>query len=151
MIGGFSVFDSHPHLAPARHSGREATAADLLRHMDRTGIDPRLSVPFPGRFTAPMCPHPYQPDDRFRVEVRRGLEAPGPRTLKLQPRFSGLNPMGKPAEWVFGIANGHRLPAVFYTGSGTPFALPVPRIPRIVPFTHWVSMHGGLGRDRRDG
>jgi predicted TIM-barrel fold metal-dependent hydrolase len=149
MIGGFSVFDSHTHLGRARHSGREATAEDMLRHMDRTGIDRQLLIPFPvveherrehdviaaavrawpDRFTGAMCPHPYQPDDSFRDEVRRCVETLGLRALKIQPQFSGLNPMGKRAEWVFGIANDYRLPVVFHTGSGAPFALPSLLIP----------------------
>ncbi len=57
------------------------------------------------------------------------METRGLRALKIQPQFSGLNPMGKRAEWVFGIANDYRLPVVFHTGSGATFALPSLLIP----------------------
>ncbi|MFN8942877.1 MAG: amidohydrolase family protein [Acidobacteriota bacterium] len=84
---------------------------------------------WPDRFTGAMSPHLYQPDDCFRDEVRRCVETRGLRALKIQPQFSGLNPMGKRAEWVFGIANDYRLPVVFHTGSGATFALPSLLIP----------------------
>lgn len=165
MIGSFRVFDSHTHLGRARHSGREMTAETMLRHMDQCGIDHQLLIPFPvmanereehdliaaavkswpDRFTGALCPHPYQPDQQFRDEVRRGVEELGLRALKIQPQFSGLNPMGKRAEWVFGIANEYRLPVVFHTGSGAPFALPSLLIPvaRLYPDLPIIVAHSG--------
>ncbi len=47
MKSGFRIFDTHTHLGVARHSSRSCTAEDLLRSMDRHGIDRSLAIPFP--------------------------------------------------------------------------------------------------------
>ena len=47
MIQGQRVFDTHTHIGTARHSGRSFTAEEMLRSMDRHGIDRSLLIPFP--------------------------------------------------------------------------------------------------------
>ena len=144
MIGGFRVFDTHTHLGSARHSGRVVDAGTMLRHMDRVGIERQLLIPFPvvvderaehdaiaaavrdypDRFCGAMCMDPFQPDAVIEDELKRGVEELGMRALKIQPQFCGLNPMGARAAWLFGLADRWKLPVVFHTGSGAPFALP---------------------------
>ena len=47
MRDGFVIFDTHTHIGEARHSGRVTTADELLRSMDRHGVDRSLAIPFP--------------------------------------------------------------------------------------------------------
>jgi len=47
MKSGFRIFDTHTHLGVARHSKRSCAADDLLRSMDRHGVDRSLAIPFP--------------------------------------------------------------------------------------------------------
>lgn len=144
MIGGFRVFDSHTHLGNARHSGRTMDVETMLRHMDAAGIDRQLLIPFPvvaderaehdliadairrypDRFCGALCLDPFQPDQQLQDELRRGVEELGLKALKIQPQFCGLNPTGARAAWLFGLANEYKLPVVFHTGAGAPFALP---------------------------
>jgi predicted TIM-barrel fold metal-dependent hydrolase len=144
VIGGFRVFDSHTHLGHARHSGRVMDVGTMLRHMDAVGIDRQLLIPFPvvaderaehdliaaavrsypDRFCGAMCLDPFQPDQQLQDELRRGVEELGLRAFKIQPQFCGLNPTGSRAAWLFGLANEYKLPVVFHTGAGAPFALP---------------------------
>jgi predicted TIM-barrel fold metal-dependent hydrolase len=144
VISGFHVYDTHTHLGSAFHSGRVMTADSMLRHMDAAGIDRSLLIPFPvvedyrreheviaravrdhpDRFTGALCIHPFLPEAAVADEFRRGVEELGLRALKLQPQFSGLNPVSTKGSWFFGLANEYRLPVVVHTGSGAPFALP---------------------------
>lgn len=165
MIGGFRVFDSHTHLGSARHSGRRVDAETMLRHMDRVGIERQLLIPFPvvedhrvehdviaaavraypERFCGALCLDPFLSESVVEDEIRRGVEELGLRALKIQPQFCGLNPMGSKAAWLFGLADRWRLPVVFHTGAGAPFALPslliVPA--RMYPSLPIIVAHSG--------
>jgi len=149
MKSGYRIYDTHSHLGSALHSGRRVTAEEMLVHMDARGIDRSLLIPFPvvadyraehatiaravrdhpDRFSGALCISPYLPEKEVAEEVRRGVDELGFRALKIQPQFCGLNPMSSRASWFFGLANEHRLPVVFHTGSGAPFALPSLLIP----------------------
>lgn len=144
MIAGFKIYDTHTHLGAAFHSGREMTTERMLAHMDATGIDRSVLIPFPvvadfrrehdllgqavrehpDRFTGAICLNPFAGDAVVEDEVRRCVEELGLRALKLQPQFCGLNPMSSKGLWFFGIANRFKLPVIVHTGSGAPFALP---------------------------
>lgn len=144
MRDGFRVYDAHAHLGVARHSGRRHTADELLRTMDRTGIDRALLIPFPvvedyraahdgiasamrahpDRFSGAACIDPFIPEPDFRAEVRRCAEDLGFRALKLQPQYQALNPVSGRGDFLFAAALEHKLTVVVHTGAGAPFALP---------------------------
>jgi uncharacterized protein len=144
MRDGFSIFDAHTHIGTARHSGRRYSADDLLRDMDRHGVDRSMVIPFPvvddcrgahdligqavrehpDRLSGAACLYPYVPEREFRDEVRRCREHYGFRALKLQPQYHGLNPLSKASDFFFEAALENRMAAICHTGSGLPFSLP---------------------------
>lgn len=144
MKDGFRIYDAHAHLGVARHSGRRHNADDLLRSMDRIGIDRALLIPFPvvedyraahdgiaaamraypDRFSGAACIDPFVPETDFRAEVRRCAADLGFRALKLQPQYQALNPISGRGDFLFAAALEHRLTLVVHTGAGAPFALP---------------------------
>jgi predicted TIM-barrel fold metal-dependent hydrolase len=144
MRDGFRVFDTHTHMGRARHSGRCATAVDLMRSMDAHGVDRALAIPFPvvedcraehdligravqaypDRFTGAACLPPYLPEPEFRGEVRRCREEYGFRALKLQPQYHGLNPMSDRSDFFFETALENGMAVIVHTGAGMPFSLP---------------------------
>ncbi len=144
MRQGYRIFDTHTHLGRARHSGRVAAAADLLRAMDAAGVDRSLLIPFPvvddcrrehdeigaairahpDRFAGAACMDPFVPEAEFRSEVRRCRERHGFRALKFQPQYQGLNPLSERSGFLFETALENELALVCHTGAGAPFALP---------------------------
>ncbi len=144
MRDGFRIFDSHAHLGAARHSGRSYTADELLRDMDRAGVDRALAIPFPvvedqrgahdligravaahpDRLAGAACLYPYISEADFRAEVRRCRERYGFVALKLQPQYHGLNPVAESSGFLFEAALENQMAVVCHTGSGVPFALP---------------------------
>ncbi len=144
MRDGFSVYDTHTHIGEARHSGRSFHADQMLRAMDRHGVDRSLLIPFPvvenhraehdriaaairshpDRFAGAACVYPFLPEQVFRDEVRRCAEELGFRALKLQPQYQALNPISARSDFLFETALRHKLPVVCHTGTGVPYALP---------------------------
>lgn len=144
MKNAFRIVDTHTHMGTARHSGRSATADDLLRGMDEQGVDRALAIPFPvvedwrreheligaavrahpDRLMGAACLDPFIPEREFRDEVRRCREMYGFKALKLQPQYHGLNPMLKSSEFFFETALENGMVVVVHTGAGVPFALP---------------------------
>lgn len=144
MRQGFTVFDTHVHLGAARHSGRRYTADELLRDMDRVGVDRALAIPFPvvedhrrehdiigravaahrERLSGAACLDPFLPETQFRDEVRRCREVHGFVALKLQPQYHGLNPVSSRSDFFFETALENGMAVVCHTGAGAPFALP---------------------------
>ncbi len=144
MKEGFRIYDTHAHVGSARHSGRRHTADDLLREMDRFGVDRSVAIPFPvvedfraehdeiaraakahpDRIVGAACIPPFIPEREFRDEVRRCAEVHGFRALKFQPQYQGLNPVSRRSDFLFESALEHRLPVICHTGNGAPFALP---------------------------
>ena len=144
MRGGFRVFDTHTHVGTARHSGRRYSADELLRDMDRAGIDRSLVIPWPvvedsraahdeigravkahpDRLSGAACLYPYIPEQEFRGEVRRCREQYGFGVLKWQPQYQPLNPLWASSDFLFETAVELGLVLVCHTGSGIPFALP---------------------------
>jgi predicted TIM-barrel fold metal-dependent hydrolase len=144
MREGFHIFDTHTHLGHARHTGRSASASDLLRGMDANGVDRAVAIPFPvvedyrqehdligdavrrhpERFTGAACLNPFLPLTEFRDEVRRCREVYGFRALKLQPQYHGLNPMAQSSEFFFETALDNRMSVIAHTGAGLPYSLP---------------------------
>lgn len=144
MRDGFRVFDTHAHLGRARHSGRVATADDLLAAMDAAGVDRTLLIPFPvvedyrrehdeigaalrahpDRFAGAACLNPFVPPEEYREEVRRCREVHGFRALKFQPQYQGLNPLSERSDFLFEAALENDMALVCHTGAGAPFALP---------------------------
>lgn len=141
---GFRIFDTHTHIGHARHSGRVASAEDVLREMDRFGIERSLAIPFPvvadwraeheligeavrrypDRFFGAACLDPYLPENVFRDEVKRCREEYGFRALKLQPQYHGLNPFAERNSFFFETALENGMVVVCHTGTGLPFSLP---------------------------
>ncbi len=144
MREGFTIYDAHAHLGVARHSGRSYTADEMLRDMDRSGVDRALAIPFPvaedqraahdligravaahpDRFAGAACLYPYAAEADFRAEVRRCREQYGFVALKLQPQYHGLNPLAESSGFLFEAALENRMAVICHTGSGVPFALP---------------------------
>ncbi|MDX2151945.1 MAG: amidohydrolase family protein [Bryobacteraceae bacterium] len=144
MRDGFRIFDTHTHIGTARHSGRHVSADDLLRVMDRCGVDRSLVIPFPvvddyrsqhdligsavraypDRLAGAACLAPFVPEAQFRDEVRRCRDEHGFRALKLQPQYHGLNPFSARSDFFFEAALENRMAVVCHTGTGAPFALP---------------------------
>jgi len=144
VIQGQRVFDTHTHIGTARHSGRSFTAEEMLRSMDRHGIDRSLLIPFPvvddhraqhdligaavrqwpDRFAGAACLYPFVDETAFGEEVRRCAETFGFRALKLQPMYQALNPVSKRSDFFFAAAQANGMAVVAHTGSGVPFSLP---------------------------
>ena len=144
MKDGFRIYDAHAHLGEARHSGRRQSADDLLRAMDRTGIDRALLIPFPvvedhrtahdgiarairahpDRFQGAACVNPFIPEPEFHDEIRRCAEQLGFRALKLRPQYQALNALSPRSDFLFAAAQEHKLTLLVHTGAGAPFALP---------------------------
>ena len=144
MRDGYRIYDTHTHLGTARHSGRQWTVDEMLRHMDRHGIDKSLLIPFPvvddyrathdliatavrahaDRFAGTACLYPFMPEQEFRDEIRRAAEELGFRALKLQPQYQALNPLSPRSDFLFETALRHKLVVIVHTGAGAPFALP---------------------------
>jgi len=166
MRDGFRIFDSHTHLGSARHSGRSTSADDLLRNMDRHGVDRAVAIPFPvveneraehdligraaaanpHRFVGAACLDPFQPRQQFRDEVRRCRELYDFRALKLQPQYHGLNPMLESSSFFFETALENDMATIIHTGAGLPFSLPsllMPAARRFPQLTVVVAHCGG--------
>ena len=144
MREGFAVFDAHTHLGDARHSGRSCSVDQMLAQMSGSGIDRSLLIPFPvvddyrqqhnaiaaavraypERFAGAVCLNPFVPRQGFLDEVRRCVEELGFRGIKLQPQYQPLNPISNRSDFLFEAAVEHKLPLIWHTGSGAPFALP---------------------------
>lgn len=144
MIQGFRVFDTHTHIGTARHSGRVYTAEQMLRNMDRHGVERSLLIPFPvvddyraqhdeigaavrqwpDRFAGAACLYPFVRESEFRDEVKRCAETFGFRALKLQPMYQPLNPVSARSDFFFAAAQENGMAVVAHTGSGVPFSLP---------------------------
>ena len=144
MRDGYRIFDTHTHIGMARHSGRSVTADDLLRSMDRFGVDRSVVIPFPvvddyrvehdligravrqhpDRLTGAACIYPYIPLADFREEVRRCRQEYGFRALKLQPQYHGLNPFAASSDFFFEASLENRMAVICHTGAGIPFSLP---------------------------
>jgi len=144
MKDGFRIFDTHTHLGSALHSGRSYHADQLLRDMDRFGIDRSLAIPYPvvaeyreahdeigravrehpDRLAGAACLPAFLPEAELRAEVRRCVEEWGFRALKLQPQYQPLNPLSRRSDPFWESALEPGLPVICHTGTGAPFALP---------------------------
>lgn len=167
MRDGFYLFDTHTHIGEAKHSGRVTTADDLLRTMDRHGVDRSLAIPFPvvhdyrathdlisdavrrhpERLAGAACLDPYEGERTYREEVRRCREEHGFVALKMQPQYSGVNPLWQRHRYVFEAAAENRMALIWHTGSGIPYALPSLLMPaaREYPELRIVLAHCGGG------
>jgi uncharacterized protein len=144
MKDGFRLFDTHTHIGTARHSTRRYSAGDLLRDMDRFGVDRSVVIPFPvvedtraahdeigravgdhaDRLIGAACIYPYVPESEFRDEVRRCAEQYGFRALKFQPQYQGLNILSPISDFLFEAALENGMTLIAHTGAGVPYALP---------------------------
>lgn len=167
MIRGFRIWDTHTHLGEALHSGRSQSADDLLRVMDREGIDRAVCIPFPvvtdyrathdliadavrshpDRFTGTVCLNPFVPRAQFETEVRRCADELGFRAIKLQPQYQALNPLWRRNDFFFETAVRHDLPLIVHTGAGAPYALPslYISVARRFPELRIILAHAGGG------
>jgi predicted TIM-barrel fold metal-dependent hydrolase len=167
MRDGFVVFDTHVHIGVAQHSGRRYTDCELLRDMDRAGIDHSVVIPFPvvddyraahdeigravgshpERLIGTASMYPYIPERDFCAEVTRCREKYGFRALKVQPKYQPLDPTLSRNEFVFKAAVENGMAMICHTGAGVPFALPsMFMIPaRAFPELKLVLAHCGGG------
>ena len=167
MKSGFRIFDTHTHLGVARHSSRSCTADELLRNMDRHGIDRSLAIPFPvvedyrsqhdligkavwehpDRIAGAACLFPLIDRTAFRDEVRRCRERYGFTALKLQPQYHVLNVFSGSSDFFFEAAIENHMAVVCHTGSGLPFSSPALLMmpARKFPSLKIVAAHSGGG------
>jgi len=167
MKSGFRIFDTHTHLGVARHSGRTCTPDDLLRSMDRCGVDRSLAIPFPvvddyraqhdligrasrehpDRLLGCACLFPLIDRAMFQDEVRRCREEYGFAALKLQPQYHGLNPLSASSDFFFETALENHMAVICHTGSGLPLASPALLMmpARKFPDLRIVVAHAGGG------
>lgn len=144
MKDGLKIFDAHTHIGAAQHSGRRYTADELLRNMDRFGVDRSLVIPFPmvedyrashdeigtavrahrDRLVGTVCLNPFVPRQEFQDEVRRCAEEFGFRGLKLQAQYQPVNPISDRSDFFFEAALANDLAVIAHTGTGMPFCLP---------------------------
>jgi predicted TIM-barrel fold metal-dependent hydrolase len=144
MNHGYRIFDTHTHIGNARHSGRRYSAGQLLRDMDRCGIERSLVIPYPvvddwkaehdligsavrshpDRLCGAACLPTFVEESVFRQEVKRCREEFDFRALKLQPQFHGLNPFSARSNFFFETALENGMAAVCHTGAGLPYSLP---------------------------
>jgi hypothetical protein len=144
MKDGFFLYDTHTHIGLARHSGRRQTADQLLREMDRCGVDKSVVIPFPvvedytasheeigaavaahpDRLVGAACLTPFIAEQTYRDEVRRCREVHGFRALKFQPQYQGLNTLSERSNFLFETALENGMALIAHTGSGIPHALP---------------------------
>jgi hypothetical protein len=166
MRGGIPIFDTHTHLGTAAHSGREMHVEEMLRHMERAGVDRCVLIPWPivacegaahdeiaeavrrhpDRFVGAACLHPFQERTKFLDELRRAAEELGLRALKLQPQFQPLNPMNPRHDWYWEAALRYQLPVIVHTGNGAPLALPslyIAAAKRFPELTFVIAHSGG--------
>src|SRR6185369_11397761 len=71
-----------------------------------------------------ICLNPFVSKRKFQDEVRRCMEELGFRAIKLQPQYQPLNPISTRSDFLFEAACEHKVPLIWHTGSGAPFALP---------------------------
>lgn len=167
MKSGFRIFDTHTHLGVARHSPRSCTPEELLRSMDRHGIDRSLAIPFPvvddyraqhdligqavrdhpDRLMGAACLFPLIERTTFRKEVQRCREQYGFTALKLQPQYHGLNPLSGSSDFFFETAMENHMAVVCHTGSGLPLSSPALLMmpARKYPALKIVVAHAGGG------
>jgi predicted TIM-barrel fold metal-dependent hydrolase len=167
MKSGFRIFDTHTHLGVARHSSRSCTADELLRNMDRHGVDRSLAIPFPvvedyrsqhdligravrdhaDRLLGAACLYPLIAEAAFREEVRRCREHFGFTALKLQPQYHGLNVLSGSSDFFFETAVENHMAVVCHTGSGLPLSSPALLMmpARKFPSLTIVAAHAGGG------
>ncbi len=167
MRNSYFLFDTHTHIGDALHSGRSVSIDDLLRSMDRHGVDRSLAIPFPvvadhraaheligqavrthpSRFAGAACLNPYAGESAYRDEVRRCREQYGFVALKLQPQYTGINPLWQRHRYVFETAAENRMALIWHTGSGIPYSLPSLLMPaaRDFPDLSIVIAHCGGG------
>jgi predicted TIM-barrel fold metal-dependent hydrolase len=167
MNHAYAVFDAHTHVGNARHSGRSYSAGDLLRDMDRVGIERSLIIPFPvvddlraehdligaavrahpDRLCGAACYQPLVSASGFRDEVLRCREKYGFCADKLQPQYHGLNPFSEQSNFFFEAALENRMAVICHTGSGLPFSEPALLMmpARRFPELRIVAAHSGGG------
>lgn len=144
MKDNYFLYDGHTHIGLARHTGRRQTADQLLREMDRCGVDKSVVIPFPvvddhtaaheeigaavaahpDRLVGAACLSPFVPEQVYRDEVRRCREVHGFRALKFQPQYQGLNTLSERSNFLFETALENQMALIAHTGSGIPHALP---------------------------
>ncbi len=167
MTHGYRIFDTHTHVGKARHTGRAYSADELLREMDRFGIERSLAIPYPvvddwraehdeigravrahpDRLCGSACLYPFVAEPVFREEVGRCREEYGFCALKLQPQYHGLNPFSVRSNFFFETALENKMAVICHTGSGLPFSLPslLMRPARRFPDLRIVVAHCGGG------
>ena len=144
MRDGFRVFDALTHLPVPRNNAHRPAVDEILRDMDRAGVDRVVLVPlspgddcrsghdvvgdivlaYPDRFVGVACFSPALSLEEFAAEVRRCRETYGFRALKYVAQSQVLNPLSTRIEFLFDAAGENDLAVILQTGAGPPFSLP---------------------------
>lgn len=161
-LDGVEVIDGHCHLGP--YTGfyqPKNAAADLVRTMDRIGIDQACvfstlavtidmrggndlslaaSKAFPDRLLTYVVPDPNHAE-AVPGELQRCFDA-GARGIKFHTQLHNYPFDGPAYHLAFAFADAHRLPLISH-GVGTPDTLR--RVARAYPGAHLIVAHAGAG------
>ncbi len=166
-LDGILVIDNHCHVGPyAAFYWPGNSAADMVRTMDRIGIDQGcvfstlactidmrrgndLSLAtareFPGRLLAYTVPDPNHPK-LIKDELQRCYDA-GSVGIKFHTQLHNYPFNGPAYEPAFAFADAHRLPLISH-GVGSPDILR--GVARTYPGCHFIVAHVGGGPPQRD-
>jgi predicted TIM-barrel fold metal-dependent hydrolase len=161
------VIDSHQHLGRSMFSNVTTTEEDLLRAMDRHGVDVALVMPQPsleetrgvhdaiarsvgrnrGRLFGMASISPWWPEADYLAEARRCVRDLGFVAIKLHPLGHNIASNHPEADKVFRAASELGVPVIVHTGLGSPWALPSLCIPpaRRHPDVRVILAHAGWG------
>lgn len=161
-----TVVNAHAHIGDSRVFDVDVSEDDLLREMDRRGIDASIVMPFagaadypavhdriaalaarlPGRIFGQIQLDPHMEPSAFRREAQRCARELGFVGMKLHPLGCAVNPLGRDAAVVYETAGAFDLPVMIHTGAGVPWALPSLVIPvaRRYPGVRFILAHAGM-------
>ena len=162
------LVDAHTHVGVERLFNIVMTQEELLREMDRNGIDialvqpqagapdimrnheeiAELSQKHPGRIYGMASFSPVTDDEgEYFERVRWAIEDLGFKGIKLHTNGHGVSPLNPYSQKIFEACLRFSVPAMVHTGAGIPQALPSLCIPiaRKYPDLKLVLAHAGGG------
>lgn len=162
-----TFIDAHSHLGDDRVFGLNTSEEELIKSMDRSGIDINLVQPYPGpksakathdriakmaqenqgRFFGIASINPHQDSADYFKELSRCVKELGFVGVKLHTIGHAMHPAGADGTTVFDSANQLGIPVMVHTGPGVPFAAPSAVTSQLTSFPNVpvVLAHAGHG------
>ena len=163
------IVDAHAHLGIDRVFDEQRDEEEIIRTMDRYGIDATIVQSMFGhvdpdeirqahdriyafskqhdkRIFGMVTMTPYLKEEVFYDEAKRCVKELGFVGLKLHPAAQGVNPAAKVGQFVWEVCADLKIPIMVHTGSGIPFSLPALCIGRAKQFpdVSCVLAHCGM-------